>query len=120
MIEVVVHGTTKNGKPQELAYIKIERLESDDLNTGDYVVEFAVERVGAIGFHRRMIYGFPRTKYNVLGLLRQALSTLEMEELETESETGSSDLEREVRGIGAALPREASNPVRHHRSPFWR
>ena len=79
---------------RELGKVKIENLETHDDGTADYSVQFAVERCGAVGLHQRVIRNFPRTKYNALALLLQALNTLEPSELELESGIDSSDMAR--------------------------
>ena len=79
MIEVFVK---KDG--QQIARIQIENITNkEDLKDGfgDYEVKFAVERGNAVSMHRRLIFGFPRKRYNVLALVRQALHTLEEREL---------------------------------------
>jgi hypothetical protein len=88
MIEVTVRVDE-----EELAYIRIENVETRTDQTADYAVYFAVNRaLGAVGIHRRGVAGFPRTKYNALALLRQALATLEPHELELEHGTTPKDL----------------------------
>lgn len=98
MIEVKL--TSRDGK-LELGRIRIENQEVHEDGTADYSVQFAVDRVGAVGLHQRSIRHFPRDKYNVLALLRQALETLDPKELKLEPGTTSSDMAREKRG---ALP----------------
>ena len=75
MIEVTI---TKNGEP--LAHIQIVN-SNNDLELADYNIKYAVERGSAVGTHVRNIHNFPRKKYNVLALLRQALMTLDQKEL---------------------------------------
>lgn len=79
MIEVEIK---LNGEILARMEIKSESLAEEDL--ADYSVKYAVERGSAIGLHKRMLYGFPRKRYNALALLRQALMTLEEKELELE------------------------------------
>lgn len=64
-----------------LGEIKIENVSASAGDLGDYSVRFGVEKIGAVGVHQRGIMNFPRTKFNVLALLRQALATLEEDEL---------------------------------------
>lgn len=90
----------------EIAYIRIENVDSHPDGTADYAVHIAVDRAqGAVGLHKRPVMNFPRTKYNVLGLLLQALNTLEPSELELERDTSTSDLARRFGRIRGALPR---------------
>lgn len=116
MIEVSI---TSHGGKRELAKIRIENvtdyeiLENPDYDHGDYSVQFVVDRCMAIGTHRRGMWGFPRTKYNVLGLLLQALNTLDPKELELEDGTSASDLAGEVGRTLPALQRRASR-LHHH------
>src|SRR5690606_16894238 len=56
MIEVVVKV---NGKEVAVAEIENTRMNADE--TADYLATFEVDRMGARGRHRRMLYGFPRT-----------------------------------------------------------
>lgn len=80
MIEVVV---LKNGEP--IAHVEIKNIETSVHGTmANYSVKYAVERGSAVGLHTRLIHHFPRTKYNALALVRQALTTLEERELELE------------------------------------
>jgi hypothetical protein len=85
-IEVVIRH---KGSEVELARIEIENVgvspyvEGDTVHsTGDYSIRFGVHKGEGTGLHQRGIYGFPRTKFNVLALLLQALNTLEPSELE--------------------------------------
>lgn len=81
MIEVIIRH---KGSKAELGRIEIENVGGTE-DEGDYSIRFGVERIAAVGVHRRGIFAFPRRKYNVLALLRQALSTLELDELELDS-----------------------------------
>ena len=87
----------------EIGRVRIERVETYSDKTADYAINFAVERMRAVGLHTRVIRAFPRLKYNVLGLLVQALSTLEEGELSLEPKVSSRDMARPVRGIGSAF-----------------
>lgn len=108
MIEVTI--VDENG---ELAKIRIERLSGDDEHEADYSVEFAVDRLGAVGVHQRGIFAFPRTKYNALALLRQALATLEPKELELEQDISPSDMAGRFRRTLPAIQGWASR-LHHH------
>jgi hypothetical protein len=80
MIEVIIRNPNLG---VELARIEIENVSEDgEADYADYSVRFAVERFKSVGVHQRGIQNFPRTKYNVLALLRQVLNTLEPWELE--------------------------------------
>ncbi len=104
----------------ELARIEIENA-GGNLYEGEYIVRFAVSRGKEwVGLHNRSFGAFPRTQYNVLALLMQALNTLDPKELELESDVDPSDLEREVRRALPALSGKADGANRHHRSAFWR
>lgn len=83
-----------------LGKITIENVSGDDTHA-DYSVKFAADRLGAIGLQRRAVYAFPRTKYNVLALLLQALNTLEPPELELEDGVSSSNLANSFRNRGS-------------------
>ena len=80
MIKVILIG-----EEGELGKITLEKITDHPDGSADYSARFAVDRVGAVGMHQRVIHGFPRTEYNVLALLLQALNTLEPEELSLES-----------------------------------
>ena len=88
----------------ELGRIEVQNLQTGVGEVADYSVKFGVERGTAVGMHKRMIYGFPRKKYNVLALLRQALETLNEKELELERDFDpdaadrSPNLARKIRG----------------------
>lgn len=81
MIEVIIRH---KGSKAELGRIEIENVGGTE-DEGDYSVRFGVERIKAVGIHRRGFLSFPRKKYNVMALLLQALNTLEPDELELES-----------------------------------
>lgn len=83
MIEVSIRHV---GSKVELGYLTIENVQMNDDGTADYSVRFGVDRHEAFGVHQRGMFGFPRTKYNVFGLVLQALNTLDPKELELESE----------------------------------
>lgn len=115
MIEVHINKRTPDGVVEELAYIKIINISDDSgEDYPDYVAEFAVERYAAVGLHRRVIRNFPRLRYNVLALVRQALETLEPRELELERNVSPSDLARRQSGTRTALSQEAWHPERDH------
>lgn len=113
MIEVRIVKT--DGEHEEaLGIIRIESMTPGYNHLPcDYSVRFAVERAGAVGLHQRQIIGFPRLKYNVLGLLTQALATLDPKELELEDGTSASDLARRQHRPLQALQAWASQ-LRHH------
>lgn len=82
MIEVVIRHKESQA---ELGRIEIEDVtiggnKTDDI--GDYSVRIGVERIGSVGIIQRGLIRFPRRRYNVLALLKQALETLEPEDLE--------------------------------------
>lgn len=81
----------------ELGRIRIDHIDGTEL--ADYTVEFAIDRHRAVGLHARSIRSFPRTKYNALALLKQALETLDPRELELERGTSASDLARRFRRV---------------------
>ena len=79
MIEVLV---LKNSQP--IAKVEIKNVETNEDDTADYSVRFAVERGSAVGLHRRLIFRFPRKRLNALALVRLALESLNEKELELE------------------------------------
>lgn len=79
MIEVIIRV---KGEQFPLARVEIENLSGYGGDTADYSVRFGVDKMDGLGLHQRGIRAFPRKKYNVLALLRQALMTLEERDLE--------------------------------------
>lgn len=77
MIEVSI--TDDSG--EELAHIRIEKLLDRGDGTADYSIKFGVDTADGFAVYQRSIDVYPRTKYNVLGLLRLALSALDEKEL---------------------------------------
>lgn len=84
-IEVIIRHKESGTK---LAHIDIENLSEEPSEYADYSVRFGVERIKSVGVHQRSMLNFPRLKYNVLGLVLQALNTLEPSELELEGDLG--------------------------------
>jgi len=82
----------------ELCFIEIENVGGTSAE-GDYVVRFVSSRGTAIGIHSRSIRQFPRTKYNSLALLLQALNTLSESELELESDYSGRMARQERRAV---------------------
>lgn len=77
MIEVIIKNDGK-----ALGKITIENVTPGESEKyADYSIRFGVDKNHATGIHQRAIYMFPRQEYNVLGLLLQALNTLDPEEL---------------------------------------
>lgn len=83
MIRVTI---THVGSGVELGRVTVEKMGENLDGTADYSVRFGVDRHDAFGVHQRGIFGFPRKRYNVFGLLLQALNTLDPGELELEAE----------------------------------
>jgi hypothetical protein len=102
MIEVTIKHIESD---KELGRITIENLSSRDSEEADYAIRFAVERITGIGLHNRGIHSFPRTKYNVLALLRQVLATLDESELKLPDGTIPADLAGRFGGIGKQVQR---------------
>lgn len=83
MIEVLIRHKESG---VELGRIDIENVTDGDGDHADYSINFGVDRIGAVGVHRRSIFHFPRKQFNVLALVRQVLNTLEPEELKFDGE----------------------------------
>lgn len=83
MIEVIIRHVGSN---TELAKIEIENVSDEAGEYGNYSVRFGVEKGRSVGIHQRGLIGFPRTKYNVFGLVLQALLSLDPRELEWDGE----------------------------------
>lgn len=82
MIEVLIRHKESGA---ELGRIDIENIHAEG-EFGNYSVRFGVEKIGSVGVHQRGIINFPRTKYNVLALLLQALKSLDPPELELQGD----------------------------------
>lgn len=95
MIEVIIRHP---GTDIELGYMTIENLSDVSEEFGDYSVRFGVDRNESVGIHQRAIHKFPRRKYNVFGLVLQALSTLEPSELELDGDLKASSIRRKRLG----------------------
>lgn len=107
MIEVLI--TNDYG---ELARMRISNLDGD-VDEASYSVEFAVNRVGDTALFQRGIFRFPRNKFNVLALLKQALETLDEGELKLDGTISPSDMERRQRGALRSLQAWTSR-LHHH------
>lgn len=98
MIEVIIRH---KGTGAQLGKIDIENMsQSETAEFADYSIRFGVERIKSVGVHQRGIIGFPRTRYNVLGLLLQALNTLDPSDLELDSDISAPDMARGLRRLG--------------------
>lgn len=101
MIEVRV--TTKGGT-HELAKIRIENLvDSDNSELGNYSIQFGVDTVAGFAIYQRSVDNFPRKRYNVLGLLKIALDTLEEKELTLDADPDARRTSDLARRIGRAM-----------------
>ena len=65
---------------RELALVRMERLGSPT-EMGDYSFQLGVNTGEGWAVYQRSVDQFPRRRYNVLALLRVALSSLEEKEL---------------------------------------
>lgn len=105
MIRVRIYKVPSNGdRETEIGRVDIINTEVLPDGTADYLAQFGVERIGAVGLHTRTIRAFPRLKFNVLALLKQVLDTLDPRELELENEVDPRDLARRGTSIGPSLP----------------
>lgn len=93
-IEVKI--TSKDGT-HELGRIKIENMLTGTLDEADYSIEFGVDTAEGFAVYQRAVYSFPRKDYNVLGLLRLALSTLEEKELKLDGDPDAPRSPRDAR-----------------------
>lgn len=100
MIEVVIRHKESGA---ELARIDIENLSGVGTETADYSVRFGVEKGDSVGIHQRGIFNFPRTRYNVLALLLQALNTLRPEDLEWDGEWEQREPPSRLRSLSGRL-----------------
>lgn len=114
----MINVTIDNNHGTELGKMRITNVGEKEEGWSTYVVEVAVERIGAVGLHSRS-FDFKRLEGNVLALVLAALTTLEEEELVLENgPVDPSDLERRQRGVRFALPSQASNSERNYGPAF--
>jgi hypothetical protein len=83
-------------KGSDLGLVRISNIDMNKDGTADYVVEIIVERGDSIGIHNRVIHSFPRSEYNVLGLLKQALETLSEEEFRFSGDFHTKSLHKQL------------------------
>lgn len=98
MIEVTI--TSKSGT-HELGKIRIENLSEVSAEHGDYTVQFAVDTGAGWATYQRSVHNFPRKQFNVLGLLRLALDTLDEKELTLDADPDA----RSSSSVARRLPR---------------
>jgi hypothetical protein len=98
MIEVII----KSGR-KELGRITLENL-GPAAEFGDYTAQFGVDTGEGWAVYQRGVEHFPRRRYNVLGLLRIALSALEEKELTLDADPDS-DTARRSSDLARRLPR---------------
>jgi len=73
---------TKNGGRHELLLVELENVSDEGAGEfGEYSVRFVVDTGEGFATYQRAVRGFPRKKYNALGLLRLALESLDEKEL---------------------------------------
>lgn len=102
----MIHVSIKLDDDCEIGVVRIEKIETHPNQTADYVVEFGVDNArGERRFLRKKVEAFPRTTYNVLGLLALALQSLDPEELRLAAGTQASDLAWRQRGTRLEIPR---------------
>jgi len=98
MIEVV--AWFGSGQNRELAHIRMENLTtSTDPEYGDYSVQIAVNTGAGVAMYQRAVHNFPRKRFNVLGLMKIALDTLNEKELYLDADPdapSTSDLARRL------------------------
>lgn len=118
MIEVfIVH----DGEP--LAHIEIERVDdyfelgSQHPPMADYRVRFGVDRGSAVGVSSRMVHAFPRRKFNVFGLVRLVLDTLNEKEFLLESDY---DIDSSETSVPKGLARGLRGRVQEVQARFGR
>lgn len=103
MIEV--HIMSKGGT-HELGVIRITNMEeSGDPEYGSYSVEFGVDTAAGFAIYQRSIYAFPRKRFNVLALLKQALETLDEKELSLDGDPDNQPCSPRDAGLSGYLAR---------------
>lgn len=101
-----------------LTITKLVGSESDEV--ADYMVKLVVDRGDDIvGVHRRVLESWPRNALNSMAMLKAALNLFDGKDLGLEddygnSNTGSSDMEREERRALPALPPEEESELRNY------
>lgn len=81
MIEVIIRSGRK-----ELGRIRIENVTATAAEYGDYAAQFGVDTGDGWAVYQRRVEHFPRKRYNVLALLRLALSALEEKDLSLDTD----------------------------------
>lgn len=85
----------------EVGLIRITNLTKEkDLEYADYSIEFGVDTGAGFAVYQRSIYSFPRKEYNVLGLIYQALATLDPKELRLDGDIDDPRSPRDARLSG--------------------
>lgn len=113
MIRVVITHEGKHGGTFELGQIRINRVPEkgapDDEENGDYFVEMSVKRGDDLGLYRRPLPSFPRLKFNVMGLIMEALAQFtDNEEAFNLDDRGTSDVARRRQGVMRRIQRRKS------------
>lgn len=94
MIEIVVKVYPSEGSTMErtLATIRIENTMEGDPEVGSYRADIAVDNGDSLSSLQRYISGFPRTKFNVLGLMKLVLNQLSEEDLYLDRSSAPADM----------------------------
>lgn len=88
----------------ELARIKITNISHTVSEHGDYSVHFAVDTGEGFAVYQRRVERFPRKRYNVLALLRLALSALEEKDLTLDTDPDARHSSDMARRLPRSLP----------------
>lgn len=98
MIEVVIRSGRK-----ELGRIRLENVTATPTEYGDYTVQFGVDTGEGWAVYQRKVEHFARKRYNVLGLIRLALSALEEKELSLDTDPDARSSPDLARGLPRSL-----------------
>lgn len=105
MIEITMKVFPSSGPVVErtLAKIKIENTMEGDPDVGSYRADITVDHGDSYTVFTRYISGFPRKKYNVLGLLKLVLEQITEEEMDLDATSAPADLARGLNRASTAL-----------------
>lgn len=100
---MIVVKITDDKDGRELGVVRIERMGFSSSEFEDYSVQLGVDTGEGLATYQRSVEHFPRKKYNVLGLLRLALDTLEEKELTLDADPDAGHSSNLVRRLSRTL-----------------
>lgn len=121
MIVVTIQHVSETEAPLELAKIKFESAGSEDGTNSEYSAR-AVFKVGptSVRITNRFLYKFPRTRINILGLLKAFLDQFEEEDLGLDEPLSSDMAWRQYGTLPEIQARGEADKLDPHGPAFWR